>query len=74
MVRVARKRPEPLSRWLEGVVCLPSGIASAPGPLRLHPYQSAIADAIADPTIERVSVIKSARVGYTTLLVGAIAH
>src|SRR5271157_1037382 len=75
MVRVRRpKQPPPLSRWLQDVVCLPAGLASAPGPLRLHPYQRSIADAIADPKVERVSVIKSARVGYTTLLVGAIAH
>ena len=74
MVRVIRKRPVPLSQWIEDVVSLPAGIASAPGPLRLHPYQRAIADAIADPKVERVSVLKSARVGYTTLLVGAIAH
>jgi phage terminase large subunit GpA-like protein len=40
----------------------------------LHPYQRGFADAIADPRIERVSVLKSARVGFTTLLVGAIAH
>jgi hypothetical protein len=54
MVRVIRKRPIPLSRWLEEVVRLPSGIAAVPGPLTLHPFQRAIADAIADPKIERV--------------------
>jgi phage terminase large subunit GpA-like protein len=36
--------------------------------------QRGIADAIGDPLIERVTVIKSARVGYTTLLVGALAN
>lgn len=75
MVHVRKKTPgKLLSDWLERVMCLPSGLASAPGPLTLHPYQRAIADAMADPAIERVSVIKSARVGYTTLLVGAIAN
>jgi Phage terminase large subunit (GpA) len=74
MVRVLRKHELPLSRWLEHVVRLPGGIAATPGPLGLHPYQRAIADAIADPKVERVSVLKSARVGFTTCLVGAIAH
>jgi hypothetical protein len=46
MVRVNRKhRAEPLSEWMECVVRLPRGIASVPGPLKLHPYQRAIADA-----------------------------
>jgi phage terminase large subunit GpA-like protein len=33
----------------------------------------AIADAIGDPAIERVSVLKSARVGFSTLLTAAPA-
>jgi phage terminase large subunit GpA-like protein len=74
MVHLAPKRPKRLSHWLEDVVRLPAGIAAAPAPLKLHPYQRAIADAIADPKVERVTVIKSARIGFTTLLVGAIAH
>ena len=74
MVRKIRKSTESLSRWLEQVVRLPPGIASSPGPLKLHPYQRSIADAIADPRVERVSVLKSARIGFTTCLVGAIAH
>jgi phage terminase large subunit GpA-like protein len=74
MVRIIRKSAEPLSRWLEEVVRLPSGIAAEPGPIKLHPYQRAIADAVVDPKVERVSVLKSARIGFTTLLVGAIAH
>jgi phage terminase large subunit GpA-like protein len=59
---------------MEGLVRLPSGIAAVAGPIRLHPYQRAIADAIADPKVERISVLKSARIGFTTILVGAIAH
>jgi phage terminase large subunit GpA-like protein len=74
MVRVIKKRLEPLSKWLEEVVRLPAGIAAVPGPITLHPYQRAIADALADPKVERVSVLKSSRVGFTTTLVGAIAH
>ena len=41
-------------------------------PLRLWPWQREIADAISDPLVERVSLVKAARVGFTTLLTGAI--
>jgi hypothetical protein len=34
----------------------------------------AIADAIGDPAIERVTVLKSARVGFSTVLTGAIGY
>ncbi len=74
MVTAKPKPMEPLSRWIEDNLRLPAGISAVSGPLKLHPYQREIADAMADPRIERVSVIKSARVGYTTLLVGLIAH
>jgi phage terminase large subunit GpA-like protein len=54
-------------------VQLPKGTSALPGPLRLWPYQREIADAIADPTIERVTLVKPVRVGFTTLLTGAVA-
>jgi phage terminase large subunit GpA-like protein len=62
----------PLSEWLEATVRLPSDLSAVPGPMRLCPWQHEIADAISDPIIERVSIVKSARVGFTTLLTGAI--
>jgi len=40
----------------------------------LWPYQKEIANAIGDPEYERVTVIKSVRIGYTTLLTGALAN
>ena len=43
-----------------------------PGRVRLWPYQREIADAISDPLIERVTLVKPVRVGFTTLLTGAI--
>ena len=63
----------PLSRWIEQNIYLPPEVAARPGPVRLWPFQREIADAISDPTIERVTVRKAARVGYTTLLTGATA-
>jgi phage terminase large subunit GpA-like protein len=63
-----------LSTWMEEHIRLPAGDAAVPGKIRLYGYQRGIADAIGDPLIERVTVIKSARIGYTTILVGALAN
>jgi phage terminase large subunit GpA-like protein len=61
-----------LSEWLEKNIRLPEGITALPGPIRLWPYQREIADAIGDPEIERVSLCKGVRVGFSTLVNGAI--
>jgi hypothetical protein len=37
----------------------PPDIVAEPGPVRLAPYMREIADAIRDPAIERVSVLRS---------------
>ena len=68
-----KKRRDNLSDWIEANVCLPDTVAE-PGPIRLAPYMRAIADAIGDPAVERVSVLKSARIGYTTVLTAAIGY
>ena len=46
----------PLSAWIEANVVLPQGTTAIPGPMRLWPYQRAIADSIADAAVERVVV------------------
>jgi phage terminase large subunit GpA-like protein len=61
-----------LSRWIETNINLPEGLTAQPGPMRLWPYQRGVADAIGDPAIERVSLIKAARIGFTSLLTAAI--
>ena len=63
----------PLSQWIEANLRLPEGTSALPGPVRLWPYQREIADAIGDPEIERVTLVKSVRVGFTTLMTGAVA-
>jgi phage terminase large subunit GpA-like protein len=63
-----------LSEWIERNIRLPEGSTALPGPVRLWPYQREIADAIADPAIERVTLVKSVRVGFSTLLTAAIGH
>jgi phage terminase large subunit GpA-like protein len=72
MVRVTPKRRS-LSTWIEDNIILPDYVAE-PGPLRLSPSMRAIADAIGDPSIERVSVLKSARIGFSTVLTAAIGY
>ena len=68
MVLVVPKHPQSLPRWIESKVRLPVGVAAEPGPIKLYPYQRGIATAIGDPKIERVTVLKSARVGYTAVI------
>ncbi|MCC3245094.1 phage terminase large subunit family protein [Methylocystis sp. WRRC1] len=63
-----------LAEWIESNVRLPQGVSAQPGAVRLWPYQREIADAIGDKRIERVTLVKSARLGFTTLLSGAIGH
>ena len=62
-----------LSNWIEHTVMLPSDVSSLPGAVRLWPFQREIADAIGDPAIERVTLVKPVRVGFTTLLTSALA-
>lgn len=69
-------RPPPkmrLADWIEANVYLPQTVSALPGRMRLWEYQRGICDAIDDPAIERISILKSARVGYTALLTGTIA-
>jgi phage terminase large subunit GpA-like protein len=62
-----------LAAWIEANVCLPEGLSAQPGPLKLWPYQREIADCIGDPA-ERITLIKAARIGFTSLLTAAIGY
>src|SRR5262245_28885348 len=73
---LALLRPPPKvknSEWAEKYFVLPEGSSAVPGRFRLWSYQRDIIDAIGDPDIERVTVQKSARIGYTKLLMAGIA-
>ncbi|MCF6232081.1 MAG: phage terminase large subunit family protein [Rhodobacteraceae bacterium] len=63
-----------LADWVESNVNLPSSIAAQPGRLRLWPHQRALANSIGDPNVERVTVLKSVRIGYTQMLIAALGH
>lgn len=49
-------------------------MSGVPGKIKLYAPQKGIADAIGDPAYRQVSVLKSARIGYTTVLTGAVAN
>ncbi|MFP7570405.1 phage terminase large subunit family protein [Marivita sp. S2033] len=63
----------PLADWIEGNIYLPQTASATPGKMRLWAYQRGICEAIDAPEIERVSILKSARVGQTQLMSGVIA-
>lgn len=68
-------RPPPrlsLPEWTEAHVRLPGDLAATPGPMRLFHYQRGLADAMGAPEIERVTVLKAARVGYSALLTAVV--
>ncbi len=54
-----------LSEWIERELRLPEGVSALPGAVRLWPYQREIADAISDPLIERITLVKPVRVGFS---------
>lgn len=73
---LAALRPPPmlkLSEWIERNVVLPSSVSATPGSVRIWPFQREIADAIGDAAIERVTLVKSVRVGLSTLVTSAVA-
>ena len=75
VLAVLRPPPRlPLSHWIEANLRLPEGTSALPGPVKLWPYQRGIADTIGDPGIERVTLVKSVRVGFTTLLSAAVGN
>jgi phage terminase large subunit GpA-like protein len=63
-----------LSDWIEANVVLPDDVSALPGRVRLWPHQREIADAITDPLVERITIVKPARAGFTTLLTSAIGY
>jgi phage terminase large subunit GpA-like protein len=73
----AALRPPPklsLSEWADEHFVLSAESAAEPGRWKSLPYQRGILDAITDPAVERVSLMKSARVGYTKCINAAIGY
>lgn len=57
-----------LSQWADQFARLSSESAAEPGPWHTLPYQRGMMDAATDPAVEQITVMKSARVGYTKML------
>src|ERR1700720_1559436 len=77
LATLAQLRPPPeipLAEWIEAHVQLPEGLSASPGRMKLWPYQEEIANAIGDPHVERVVLVKAARIGFTSLLTAALAN
>jgi phage terminase large subunit GpA-like protein len=74
---MAALKPPPrlsLSDWVESNLRLPEDVSALPGKVTLWGFQRGIADTISDPTIERVTLVKSVRVGLSTLLTATVAN
>ena len=70
-------RPPPrmsLSEWADKHYRLSPESSADPGQWHSRAYQRGILDACTDPAIERVTLMKGARVGYTLCINAAIAY
>jgi len=63
-----------LSQWADEYAYLSAESSAEGGRWRTLPYQKGIMDAITNPEIEQVTVMKSARVGYSKILNHIIAY
>lgn len=63
-----------LSEWANKYAVLSKENAAQTGRFRSFKYQDGIMDAFTDPSVTQVSVMKSARVGYTKILDHAVAY
>ncbi|WP_236638150.1 phage terminase large subunit family protein [Mangrovicoccus ximenensis] len=64
----------PLADWIENTVHIPASASALPGRMQLWPFQRGWCEAIEDPEIERITVLKGARIGYTQWLSATLAH
>lgn len=70
-------RPPPrlsLSAWADRYFVLSTETAAEPGRWRSLPYQVEILNSITDPDVLQVTLIKSARVGYTLMMSAAMGY
>lgn len=63
-----------LSAWAEAHFMLSVESSAEPGRWRTLPYQRGLMDAFTDPTVTQISMMKSARIGWTKCLNAAIGY
>ncbi|AMY70918.1 phage terminase GpA [Frigidibacter mobilis] len=74
-LQVLRPPPSmPLAEWCEANIQIPQTASATPGRMRLWKFQEGIANAMTDPAVNEIVIQKSARVGFSQLLMGYIAH
>ncbi len=66
--------PMKLSAWADENAYLSTDTSAEPGRFRAYPYQRGIMDAMTDPAVEQISLMKSARIGYTQIVSILIAY
>lgn len=66
--------PLTLSEWADRYFVLSPEASSEPGRWTTFAYQKGIMDAISDPRNRKVTMMKSARVGYTKVVCAAIGY
>lgn len=70
------QKPTPLllSEWAEKYFYLSAGSSYVQGPWKAMPFQKSILDCLGNSDITSVGVMKSARIGYTKMLLAAIGY
>lgn len=63
-----------LSQWAAEHAVLSAETSAQTGRFRAYAYQNGMMDAITDPSVTRVTIMKSARVGYTKILDHAVGY
>jgi terminase, large subunit len=63
-----------LSEWADSYFYLSPESSAEPGRWKTLPYQRGVMDAITDPAVERITLKKSARVGFTKIIDAAIGY
>lgn len=71
---IAPPVPLSLSQWANTHAVLSKETSAQTGRFRSFAYQDGIMDAVTDPLVTQVSVMKSARVGYTKILDHVIGY
>lgn len=79
LLEARRKNLQPppkltLSEWAERYGVLSRETSAQTGRFRAFPYQTGMMDAITDPAVTQITVMKSARVGYTKVLDHAVGY
>lgn len=60
--------------WIEEHCMLSREVSAEPGPVSLYGYQKGLARLMADPLVQDLAVLKSARVGYTQIATFVVGY